>query len=358
MNWPKHKWPLTPLLPFSWLYQGLVACRNFAYEKKLFTVTRVPAKVVSIGNLSVGGSGKTPTTAFLANALMASGVKVALVARGYHREGRGTCVVSDGRSVLAEIHEAGDEPLLLAQQCPGAAVVVDESKTHAAQIAAARFHPEVILVDDGFQHRRLHRDLNLIVISARMVLQKPWLLPAGPLREPLANAQRADVVLLTDSHDLNNNDRKRIAALCRLKSTARVFPIEFLVDEIRPVFEGKNLATLERHHASALLVSGIAFPERFRRSAEAVDVRVCGHLVYGDHHRYSEKDLEHLLRTFQRLHADIMLTTAKDAIKLRGFAQLEALPIYALGIRFSAEESLVSGLLQAAMPARDLTSVR
>ncbi len=358
MNWPKHKWLLAPLVPLSWLYRSLVAARNFAYSKRLLNTTHMPAKIVSIGNLSVGGSGKTPTTAFLANALMARGVRVAIVARGYRREGRGACIVSDGRSVLAEIHEAGDEPLLLAQQCPGAAVVVDESKTHAAQIAVARFHPEVILVDDGFQHRRLHRDLDLIVISARMVLQKPWLLPAGPLREPLSNAQRAEVVLLTDSHDLDNNERKRIAVLCRLKSTARVFPIEFLVDEIRPVFEGKNLATLKRHHTSALLVSGIAFPERFRRSAEAADMRVCGHLVYADHHRYSEKDLEHLLRTFQRLHADIMLTTAKDAIKLRGYAQLEALPIYTLGTRFSAEQSAVSELLHAAMPAGNLTSVR
>ena len=355
MNWPEHKWTLAPLLPLAWLYRGAVALRNFFYDKNLFAVTRVPARVVSIGNPSTGGSGKTPTTAFLANALVARGVKVAIVARGYHREGIGACIVSDGQSVLAEIHEAGDEPLLLAQQCPGVPLVVDESKTRAAQIAVEHFEPQALLIDDGFQHRRLHRDLDLVIISARMMLQKPWLLPAGPLREPLSNLHRAHWILLAGLQDLSAVDQKKVFELCRSNTNAKLLPIEFCVEGIHAMFEGKKLATPQRHNASALLVSGIALPERFQKSAQSAGVIVRERLVYRDHHRYSENDVSRLIAKFQSSRVDYVLTTAKDAIKLQNFARLQSLPMYVLELRFSAVENEVNELLRAVMADETLS---
>lgn len=345
VNWPEHKALLAPLLPFSWLYRSVVAARNFAYDKQLLRRTRVPAKVVSLGNLAVGGSGKTPATAFFASALFARGVRVAIVARGYGREGRGACVVSDGRSVLAAIHEAGDEPLLLAQLCPGVAVVVAESKTRAAQIAAERFQPQVILIDDGFQHRRLHRDLDFVILSAEMILQKPWLLPAGPLREPLANMRRADTIFLTELQSLDERQRERALTFCRNTTAAKIFPIDFVIDEIRPLFEGKNLAAAEARCASTVLVSGIARPERFYKTAAATGMKICEHLVFGDHHRYSTADLDYVAKKFEASGANYLLTTAKDAIKLREFTRLRGLPIYTLDIKTTMSETAINTLM-------------
>ncbi|MEK7729014.1 MAG: tetraacyldisaccharide 4'-kinase [candidate division KSB1 bacterium] len=349
MNWPKQKCAVLGMLPLSWLYQIVIGCRNFCYDKNILAATRAPAKVVSIGNLSVGGSGKTPTTAYLANALTEQGVKVAIVARGYGRKGRSECIVSDGQTVLAEIHEAGDEPLLLARQCPRVAVVVAESKTRAAQIAAERFQPQIILVDDGFQHRRLHRDLDLLLISARMLLQKPWLLPAGPLREPLHNIRRADKILLTEIQSLNLEQRQTIFDLLRRHTTASILPVAFVADGIRPLFEGKALATFRPQHTTALLVSGIALPERFRKTAEANNVIVREHLIYRDHHAYTERDVETLLRKFQNAQADYLLTTAKDAVKLRRHVRLQVVPIYVLELRFSAEATALAELMNAVL---------
>jgi tetraacyldisaccharide 4'-kinase len=349
VNWPNHKRLLAPFLPIAWLYRGLVATRNFFYDKKIFTATRVAAKVVSIGNLTVGGSGKTPVTAFLAEALTQRGFKVAIVARGYGRVQRRDCTVSDGHTVLAGIHEAGDEPLLLAQQCPGAVVVVAESKTRAAQIAAGRFQPHFILVDDGFQHRRLHRDLDLVLISAHTLLQKPWLLPAGPLREPLRNLRRADKILLTDTDALMPAERKTVLAALQRDIAAAALPINFVADGIQPLFAGKALATFPAQPTTALLVSGIALPERFRKSAEAAGLRVAGHLAYRDHHNYTAREVEAIITRFQNTRANILLTTAKDAIKLRSFARVRALPVYVLELRFAAEAAVIAELLEAVL---------
>ena len=160
-------WRYPALLPFSWLYGGAVRWRNWAYEHNVLSGVRVPATVVSVGNLSMGGTGKTPTVAHLANALQEKNFRVAIVARGYHREGRGACLVSDGRGVLADLKSAGDEPLVLAHKCPRVPVVVDRSKTTAAQMAVEKFHPQIVLVDDGLQHRRLQRDYEFVVMLGR-----------------------------------------------------------------------------------------------------------------------------------------------------------------------------------------------
>lgn len=349
MNWPRHKWVLAPLLPLAWLYRGVVALRNFAYARNIFPCTHVPATVVSLGNLSVGGSGKTPATIFLANALAERGVKVAIVARGYGRTGSGVCIVSDGHSVLAEIHEAGDEPLLLAQQCPRVAVIVAESKTRAALIAAERFQPDVILIDDGFQHRGLRRDLDLVLISARMLLQRPWLLPAGPLREPLRNLRRAHKILLTETNTLTLEERQKVLQGLSRFTAASIMPINFIGEQVRPLFEGKMLATSSAQQTSTFLVSGIALPKRFRQSVEALGMQVREHMIYRDHHRYSAHDAETLVRKFQNSGADCLLTTAKDAVKLRGFASLEALPGYALELRLVATTEDTTNLVDAVL---------
>lgn len=349
MSWPEHKWRLAPLLPLAWLYRSIVAWRNFFYDKKFFSIERVAAKVVSVGNLSAGGAGKTPTVAFLANALTERGCKVAIVARGYGRSGTGACLVSDGHTVLAEIHEAGDEPLLLAQQCPRVAVVVAESKTHAAQIAAEHFQPDVILVDDGFQHRRLQRELDWVLISARMLMQKPWLLPAGPLREPLRNLRRAHIILLTETNGLGVKERQKVLNILARVTTASIMPINFVGDHVRPLFEGKMLATFSAQQTSAFLVSGIARPERFRQSVEAFGIKVREHAIYRDHHRYSARDVEALARKFQNSGADCLLTTAKDAVKLQSFARLQALPSYVLELRLSVEADDTASLVNAVL---------
>lgn len=340
-----------PLLtPLSWLYRGLVQLRNLSYDKGILAATQLPAFVISIGNLSVGGTGKTPMTIFLAQALRRAGWRVVIVARGYRREGRGACLVSDGEKILADLREAGDEPLLLAQACPGVPVIVDRNKTHAAAIAVEQFNPQIILVDDGFQHRRLQRDLDLVLVPAAFFLQTPRLLPAGPLREPFINLWRAQFLLLTGLTDLTPSQQNHVWERCR-HFEARAFALHFQAQALISLGEREILPLKQLRSAKVVLVSGIAQPDRFHRMMQALGVQVVHTMRFSDHYNYRATDADHIAKTFAKTRGDLLITTTKDAVKLRNFECLAQLPCYALEIVATPEENFFS-VLQTALPVR------
>lgn len=329
-------WRYPALLPFSWLYAGAVRLRNWGYEAGLFETVRVPATVISVGNLTVGGAGKTPLVAWLANALADQGLRVAIVARGYRREGRGTCIVSDGRGQLADLKNAGDEPLLLAHKCPRAAIVVDRSKSVAAQIAAQRFQPQIILIDDGFQHRRLQREGDIVLMPAHLLSSPAWLLPAGPWREPPASLRRAHVVALTGIAHLPGEEQRDLVQTVRRYTPATILAVNFVAGDLEHLSGESRLAREQLRQAEVFLVSGIGNPWRFREMTAGLHARLAGELIYRDHHRFTAGDAAEIAQRFRAAGAHFIITTAKDAIKLRQFENLLRLPCFVLEICFHA----------------------
>jgi tetraacyldisaccharide 4'-kinase len=301
--------------------------------------------VVSIGNLHWGGAGKTPLVAAVARHLRDAGWHVAILSRGYRSEGRGVRVVSTGDGPLLGPLVAGDEPVLLAGELPGVGVVVDPDRYQAGRHALERLDPvpDIFLLDDGFSHVRLHRDLDLLVFPVADPFAGGRLPPGGRLREPLASAAVADAVLLTGARPGQG------AALARaLEPFGFAGPGFASSVEAGPARRGQN--TLLAPPAKVLLVCAIARPERFRGTVEASGYEVVGDLRFPDHHAYPDRTLARIEAAFESTGADVVLTTTKDRVKLHGRLSL---PLADLPIRAVPEAGFwhwLDGALQRWRP--------
>ncbi|HEY8368318.1 MAG TPA: tetraacyldisaccharide 4'-kinase [Thermodesulfobacteriota bacterium] len=305
------------------LYGAAVRLRGLAYDLGLLPAHRLPAAVASVGNLAVGGAGKTPTTLYLARLLVGQGRRPAILSRGYggrHARGAGRrgvpLVVGDGGPTpLAGVEEAGDEPVLLARRS-GVPVVVCPDRVSAGRLAIERFGADTLVLDDGFQHRRLARDLDLVLVDARTGLATGRLLPAGPLREPPAALARAHVILLTKVPKSGNRDGllRQIRALA---PRAAVFESRYRPTAIGPLGGpaaplGEASGVLAGRRVVAL--SGLADPSSFHEllaELGAVEVRP---LAFPDHHAYGPADYRRIAEAASA--ADVVVTTEKDAVKL------------------------------------------
>lgn len=266
--------------------------------------------MVSVGNLAVGGSGKTPTAAHVYRLLADAGERPAILSRGYARTEAtaGVTVVADGCRLRADLARAGDEPLLLARQLPGARVLVCDDRYLAGLVAERHLGATVHVLDDGFQHFTLARDADLLIVDVGDV-NRPRTLPGGRLREPLSAARAADALLVTGADGPDTVDG--IAA--RL-GVATAF---MLLREVEPPVE-ETLAgprPLETE-ARALVVSGIARPDRFVAESRDAGIDVVATLAFRDHHPYSGVDVGRIARTAAEAKADVVLTTEKDYVRL------------------------------------------
>lgn len=315
----------------SRLYAAAVARRNKRYDHHELPIVPVDAPVISIGNITAGGSGKTPVTQMLVRLLREAGRSPAIIMRGYKRRSRGLVVVHDGKGLLAAVSEAGDEAFLHASTL-GVPVVVSSDKVEAAAYAAGHLPCDVIIVDDGFQHRALHRDVDIVIVDRATV--RGTLLPGGRLREPLASLKRADIVLLADG--IVPND------------------VESFLNPMAHVF------TLERSHTCTaprnvpvIAVSGIARPERFHDALRDHGYNVVETITYADHHRYTAFNLRRITSAARR-HGARIITTSKDAVKLRPLMadgdQPVELHILELELRVHSSSSLLSALLPRITP--------
>lgn len=360
-RWPRAQsrakfcWLFALLLPLLWLYYGITILRNFCYSRGICKRARVPALVISVGNLSTGGTGKTPATIFLATALRDQGWRVAVVARGYRRQGRGLVIVSDGQRILAEVAAAGDEPLEVARQCDGVPVIVDREKKIAAIAAVEKFSPDIILVDDGFQHRQLHRQIDVLMIDASTNLRGFWWDITDPFREPPSALRRADFIILNTSGATEPEQTQRLTEQCRQHTSAAIFtgtlkPAGWRKLENFPGNAPCPLLPLSViKNKPVVLVSGIARPERFRTVIETLGAPIRQELIFADHHHYDGRDARDITDAFKN-GAQYILTTAKDAAKLaRVFAADAAsvLPILFLETAFDADPAFLPALFKA-----------
>ena len=330
---------------------------------------RLSVPVWSVGNLHWGGTGKTPVVAAVAAWLRERGVAVAVLSRGYGRRGGGALVVSTGAGPLVPPEGAGDEPWLLAESLPGVPVAVAARRADAARLLLATLPspPQLFLLDDGFSHLRLRRDLDLLVLPADDPFGGGRLLPSGRLREPLAATARADALLLTGEGATPERAREVGEALAAYGFAGAAFACPMKPRAPRWVPRGQNGAAATSTESLArpatlsaaespspavasivgppgplLLVTGIARPERVRRAAAAAGVTVSDHLAFADHHDYPPRSVRLIAGAAERAGAAGVLTTAKDRVKLAGKLSL---PLWELPVVAAPEPAFWSWLL-------------
>ncbi len=299
----------------SLIYTLIVRLRLLGYQWKLFRRFSLAARVISVGNITVGGTGKTPLVAFLAKLLQDRGKRVVVLSRGYRRKGKGVKIVSDGKKILSSSQETGDEPCLLAKSLKSIPVVVGESRVQAGRLATERFNPEVLLLDDGFQHLKLKRDLDIVVIDASNSFGNGHLLPRGILREPLSSLKRAHLFCLTRVN--------RARDLRRLKNQLRALNPEAPIVECihRPCFlwrlpDGPRVGVEELSGKKVFAFSALGNPDSFEKSLVELGAQLMGRMRFRDHHRYSVDDLEQIFALAQDSCAEMVVTTCKDSANL------------------------------------------
>ena len=334
----------------SVLYGGAVAWRNRRFDKGL-GVRRASVPVISVGNLSAGGTGKTPFTQALVSLLQEQfpNERPAIVSRGYGRKTRGGIIVSDGASLLvSDAALCGDEPLLLAVALPHTPVVVHEERSEGCKLAVQECGATCIVLDDGFQHRRLQRDMDIVLID-HATLAYPHLLPAGRLREPIQSLFRADVVCFMNGSQPSESTHPLYAML--LPDTI-IMEVETRAGNLYNTSTGENFTP----QTPVCAVSGIANPERFHASLEASGITLSCTLTFRDHERYTKRHAERIVEMARSKQTSVIATTEKDLVKLRAFSDifaLEGLFLTALPIEcyINNNKELFSKRLSALFPA-------
>ena len=302
------------------LYGLIIRCRLWCYRQGWLTTTRLPCRVVSVGNLTVGGTGKTPIVILLTEWLVAKGKRVAILSRGYKRTSTVPhLLVSDGSRILAGPSEAGDEPFLMARRCPRAVVAVGADRVALGRWVLEQYPVDYIMLDDGFQHRALHRDVDLVLLDATDAAGLDALLPSGRLREPLEVLERASAVVITRA-----DSRQDVEAVQqRLRMVARpsedVIEVVFRPESFRAIGSAEPQTLEWGQGKRAWLVSGIGNSPSFRRSVESMGVEILGETVFEDHHHYCDEEIRQIRATVQTTGSEIVLTTEKDAGKLSPF---------------------------------------
>lgn len=298
--------------------------------------------MVSVGNLTVGGSGKTPFVAYLASRFFEAGWKVAIASRGYGgKPGRTPLLVSAGRGPLVTAAEGGDEPVLLAHLMPFLIVTVGPNRTMAARMAVERCGAQIILLDDGFQHRRLARDLDLVLVNAKEGFGNGKMLPLGPLREPPQAVQRAQAVVLTGTaQELSRGEALLDFWQRRLASKVPVFFCERCVKGFVRLPGGEPIEASALQQRRALVFSGIAHPEAFEADLGSLGIEIVSRFRYRDHQVLGSSEIKQIENRTRLAKPDFLITTEKDGIRL-GNVEF-SVPVYALRIHLvpRAEESL------------------
>jgi tetraacyldisaccharide 4'-kinase len=304
---PRQRLALAPLWVASWFY-ALGAWLHRLVWRRWRTPRRLSCRVVSVGGITVGGSGKTPAAAWLARELHRRGTKTALATRGYARAGREPVrVVSDGRHVRADVEAGGDEPLLLAAHAPGVPVLVGADRAVVGLRAVAVFGTDTLVLDDGFQHHRLARDVEVVVLDGALGFGNRRVLPRGPLREPAGALRRADALVVVDG-PLPAEDE---AWLARLAPEAPRFAARRHPVSLRPLAGGVRESPAALQGRDVGLLAGIANPDTLRHTVEGLGARVSAVRAFPDHHRYRPRDLAGLGGE-----APLWVTTEKDAVKI------------------------------------------
>ena len=321
----------------SYIYFLVTLMRNFLYDKKILPIRRLSnVKIICIGNISVGGTGKTPAVHFFVKKLLAEGKKVAVISRGYKgKRKREPLLVSDGMIIFATSQESGDEPYIHALNLK-VPVIVGADRYKACSFAKKHFDVDTIVLDDGFQHRKLYRDIDVVLIDATNPFGGGYLLPLGLLREDFKNAvKRASEFIITKADLINERELKRIKNYFKKKFKKEVSIAKHGVSKLcdlkgnmKPLFwvKGKRV----------LIFSGLANPLNFEKTVISLAPSYIERIDFKDHHNFKAKDIFLIKKKAEKMEADYVITTEKDLVKLPDTLNMNNL--YVLKIEFSMLE--------------------
>ncbi len=324
---------------FSPLYSLVMVLRSYLYRKNILLKSQwLPVPVISIGNLTLGGTGKTPMVRYVTRILLDRGLRPAIASRGYGGKAAGKVnIVSDGTRILLSPDMSGDEPFMLAEALPWVPVLTGPERVRVARHAIQEFGVNCIVMDDAFQHLAVRRDLDLVLFSARTLLGNGWVFPGGELREPVSALGRAHGFVITG---VDSGNRAKVKDFQRwLQGT---FPG-------KPVFGGEYLPTgiwysrpdtactlIEAREMKVFAFAGIANPDSFRQTLRQEGFSLVGFREFKDHHGYAARDVAALVAAAQVLGAQALITTEKDFVKLRPF--FGQFPILALTIELRMDQ--------------------
>jgi tetraacyldisaccharide 4'-kinase len=346
-----HPWPIRLLLgtlkTISLVFRNVVLSRLFLYETGIFRRYPLGCQVVSVGNITAGGTGKTPVVEIFARELQKSGRKVAILSRGYRKRElpwyqrlfreklEPPRVVSDGKRLLLDSEMGGDEPYMLASNLPGVVVLVDKNRVKSGRFAVKRFGCDTLILDDGFQYLKLRHRLEIVLIDKTNPFGNENLLPRGVLREPIRNLKRADFIFITKSDGHAEELRLRIRDL---NTRAEIIECCHRPRYLQNVFTAEHIPLAWLKGRTVTSLSGIAVPQSFENSLRAMGARVIYCERYADHHRYHAQEIIDAVNKAADMHADALLTTEKDAVR---FPRLESTPVPVYYLRVDIE--LLSG---------------
>jgi tetraacyldisaccharide 4'-kinase len=310
------------LYPLSMAYGNIIRLRNKFYDRRVFSTHRLPCPVISVGNITVGGTGKTPAVIMIARMLSDQGRRPAVLSRGYGGASRSPVnIVSDGKTLLMAPENAGDEPVLMAAKLPAIPVLTGPRRYLTGKAAIDRFGADVLVLDDAFQHRQIHRDINVLLMDSQSPVGNGLTLPAGPLREPLSALRRADIIIATGMMD-GLHPSVAIQAILKKEADEDHIPVfqgcHCPVDLVR-ADSGDAIPLDALQGRKVLAFSGIARPDGFRKTIEAAGGRITSFLAYADHHAYTERDIYDMNSAALRNGAEFIVTTEKDGVKLGRF---------------------------------------
>ncbi len=296
------------MTPLEYLYYlGYSLHKNY----RLSARKRLDGRVVSIGNLTVGGTGKTPAVIAVAREAINRNLRPCILTRGYKGNGRGSVIVSKGDGLLASWSEAGDEAILMAERLKGAWVIKDSNRYRAGLIASNR---DIFILDDGFQHWRLHRDIDILIVDATNPFGNGRMMPLGRLREPVAGMKRADIIIINKTRKKEDELEKTIR---RYNEKAPVFYADYRVEGL-VALDGRALSTDILKEKRVFAFAGIGNPGQFLSLLGELGASVVGHKAFRDHHCYRGRDIKKIIKRVREARAEIVVTTEKDMVKLRG----------------------------------------
>ncbi len=327
----------------SRIFRFVVNTRYFFYSTGILRRFPLGCQVISIGNVTAGGTGKTPVTEKFARELTAAGRKVAILSRGYRRKEapwykrmfsqviEPPLVVSDGKHILLDAAVGGDEPYMLASNLPGVCVLVDRNRVKAGRYAVARFGCDTLILDDGFQYQKLRHSLEVVLVDKTNPFGNGHMLPRGVLREPAKNLARADFIFLTKSDGDSEDVRRQIR---QYNSRAEIIECRHAPRLLRDVWSREELPLEWLKGKTLTTLSGIAVPEGFENSLRKLGAKVIWCERYADHHRYDSSEIIFALNKTSDLKADALITTEKDAVR---FPRLGTTPVPCYYLRVDIE---------------------
>lgn len=310
----KHRIIKHILSDLSCIYFIAVMLRQALYRLQLLKVNKLPCVVISVGNITAGGTGKTPAVIMLAAMLKESGKRVAILTRGYGRKGgvSGDAVVSDDRGIILDWKESGDEPYQMAKELAGVPVIISRKRSDGGRLAVEKYKTQVIIMDDGFQHRNLERDLDIVLIDGLSPFGNRKLLPAGLLREPLSGLKRADMFFISRADQSAPEKKKEIYE--EIKKVSGEKPVIECIHKpycLVNIFDGRKESADFIKGREVSIFSGIGNSKAFELSVASLGAKIKRTFVFPDHHIYSREEIKEITNS-----GEAVVTTEKDGVRL------------------------------------------